>query len=573
MATVREAGTGSGSGGHGDAPGAAATHATTTRDMVAAVHPPDSWLRRLLGELALQLTVVALLLGACLWAAQFRLVTPPVPLIWPASAVTLALALRVGPRVLPGAGATAAAVQLVMGGSLLAAGLVGAGLALAGWAGWLVLRRLRFDRQLSRLRDLGLFLVVGSGVSGLTNALAGTLAVVGLNTGFTETLGLCWVADSMGMLLFGPLLLTARLPRGTSGPVWEMPLWVAVMPVVVYLVYGDSMPDALALPLSYAVFPLVMLAALRHPLPMVTLVVAAIATIAITCTGIGKGPFIGSGMRADMLGLHAHLAMLALTGLLLSTARQERDDAEARARSHLRALAQAGRLNAMSTMAAGIAHEINQPLCAVSSYAQAACRLLRQGRGSEELEAALERIVAGNQRASDIVRRVREFLRSGEESRQDCDANHQVREAVALMRPELRRQGVEVRLDLDEHPLTVNADPVAIQQAFVNLLQNALEAVAGRPTPGERWISVHSRRSRQHRAAEITVCDNGPGLPEGDTRELFEPLVTRRPDGSGLGLAITRSIVESHEGRIDAGNRPGAGAEFRILLPLTEGDQ
>lgn len=550
--------------------GASAPHASTTRDMVAAVHPPDSGLRRLLRELALQVAVVALLLGTCLWAAQFRLVEPPVPLIWPASAVTLALVLRAGRRVLPAAGATVAVVQLDMGGSLLAAALVGTGLAVAGWAGWAVLRYLRLDLQLARLRDLGLFLLVGSGVSALVNALAGTLAIAGLRTGFTNTLGLCWVADSMGMLLFGPLLLTARVPRGLSRPVWEMPLWIAVMPVVVYLVYGDNMPGAFALPLSYAVFPLVMLAALRHPLPMASLVVAAISVIAITCTGLGKGPFAGSGMRADMLALHAHLAMLALTGLLLGTARQERDDAEARARSHLRALAQAGRLNAMSTMAAGIAHEINQPLCAVSSYAQAACRLLRQGRGGDELEAALERIIAGNQRASDIVRRVREFLRSGEESRQPCDANREVREAVELMRPELRRHHVEMRLDLDEHPLTVTADPVAIQQAIVNLLQNALEAVAGRPTPGERWISVHSRRSRQHRAVEITICDSGPGLPEGDTRELFEPLVTRRPDGSGLGLAITRSIVESHEGRVDAGDRPGAGAEFRILLPLTE---
>lgn len=543
---------------------------SATRRMVAAVHRPDGGLRRLLAELARHATVVALLLAGSLWAAQFQLAEPPVPLIWPASAITLALALRLGPRTLPTAAIAVGAVQLTLGASVAGAALVGTGLAVAGTVGLLALHRLRFDPALPGLRDVGWFLLIGSGVSALANAFAGTVAAVGLSTGFAETLGLCWVADSMGMLLFGPLLLTARLPGRPSGPPWELLLWVAVMPVVVYLVYGDSMPGAFAQPLSYAVFPLVMLAALRHPLPFVALVVAVIAVIAITCTGIGKGPFAGTGMRSDMLSLHAHLAMLALTGLLLASARRERDRAEARARSHLRALSQAGRLNAMSTMAAGIAHEINQPLCAVSSYAQAACRLLRQGRNGEELEAALQRIVAGNQRASDIVRRVREFLRSGDDSRRPCDANRLVREAVELMRPELRRHAVELRLDLDEAPLPVEADPVAIQQAVVNLVQNALEAVSGRPTPGERWIAVQSRRGRQREVVELTFCDSGPDLPEGDTRELFEPLVTRRPGGSGLGLAITRSIVENHDGRIDAGNRPGAGAEFRILLPLKE---
>ncbi|PWG65754.1 ATP-binding protein [Spiribacter halobius] len=556
--------------GTGEPPRQPSSGPRDTQRLVTAVHRPDSRLRRLARDLGRHLIVALLLVAGSLWAGEFRLVEPPVPLIWPATAVTLALALRWGPWTLLTAGLTVAAVQLGHGAAPMAAGLMGAGLSLAGAAGRALLLRLDFDPELARLRDVGLFLLAGAGVSGLFNALSGTLALAGLSTGFAETLGLCWIADSMGLLLFGPMLLTARLPAPHHQPLWELPLWLAAMPLVVYLIYGDSMPGAMALPLSYGVFPLVMLAALRHPLPLASLVVSAIAVIAITCTGLGKGPFAGSGMRADMLALHAHLAILALTGLLLAAARHERDRAEARARSHLQALAQAGRLNAMSTMAAGIAHEINQPLCAVSSYAQAARRLLRQGHRGEELEAALERIVSGNQRASDIVRRIRDFLRSGEHARRRCDANTLVTEACELMRPELRRRGVELWLDLDDGSLSIDADPVAIQQAVVNLLQNALEAVSGRATPEERWVLVRSRRNRGRDTVELTFCDSGPGLPAGDTRELFEPMVTQRPDGSGLGLAITRSIVESHDGHIDAGNRPGAGAEFRILLPLRE---
>ncbi len=514
-------------------------------------------------EVLAHLAVLAILLLFTSWALQFRFEDPPVHLIWGASGVALAAAYRVGGAAAVTVALTIGGIDLARGADPAAAAVLAVGTGLGGWVGASLLRRWGFDSSFERARDVGVFLVVGSGVSAALSALAGSLTIAGPGPELAETFGLCWIADSMGMLLLGPLLLAVRWPYRIDP---ESLAWFTAVPLIVYSIYAGGLPEMLALPASYAVFPLIMAVALRRSVPTVAVVLLAMAVIAVTCTAMGKGPFVQADMRPNMLALHAHLAMLVVTGLLLAAIRSEREAAASRAREHLRMLARAGRISALSTMAAGIAHEINQPLCAVQSYTQTARRMAQRGAAGDEIDSVLERIVHSIDKAAAIVRRMRGFLRGEEVSRERHDLNDLVRAAVDLVRPECNRQRVELQLDLAASALPVRADSVEVEQVVVNLVQNALDSL-GRLPAGEsrRWIRV-ATAAASAQTLDLIVSDSGPGLPEGDPAQLFEPL-SDSEHGSGLGLAIVRSIVEAHGGEIQAGDGAGGGAEFRVCLP------
>lgn len=506
--------------------------------------------------------VVAILVVLTGWALQFHFEAPPVPLVWPASAVALAAAYRLGGSAVVTVGLAVAVIHMLREADPLAAALLAVGTGGGGWIGAWLFRRWRFDAGFARVRDVGILLVVGAGAAAVLSALAASLGMAGFSTGFSETFRLCWIADTMGVLLVAPMLLSARRPAHIDP---ETLGWLIGVPAVVYAIYAGGLPEMLALPASYGVFPLVMLLALRRSVPVVALVLVGVAFIAISCTAMEKGPFVQADMRPNMLALHAHLAMLVLTGLLLGASRNEHVEAETRAREHLRMLARAGRISALSTMAAGIAHEINQPLCAVQSYAQSAQRLVKRNAPAAELDSVLERIVRSTDKAAAIVRRMRGFLRGESMSRAAHDLNELVGEAADLVRPECRRQRVELVLDRAQRPLPVRVDAVEIEQVVVNLVQNALESMPERES-GEsgRWVCVATSLASAQ-MIELRISDSGPGLPDGDTAALFEPLSGGR-HGSGLGLPIVRSIVEAHGGEIRASNGPGGGAEFCIYL-------
>ena len=509
---------------------------------------------------------LVLMVGIGLWAMQFRALDPPVPLIWPAAGIALALSYRCG---------WTAGIGVAIGSAWLHAGLgtpwgpaaaLGVFTALAGIASARLLRRLRFDPKLARVRDALLLLLVGGGLTALLSGAGGTFVAVGLSPDFPETFGLCWIADAMGLVLLAPPLLAVRMPQM---PVWrevEAATWIVLGAGFVYAVYDGGLSAPTALAASYAVFPLVLAVALRFGAAITALAVAAIAAVALGCTGADTGPFARSGLVANVLSLHAQLAMLGLTGLLFASARAERDRADERSREHLRTLARAGRLDAMSSMAAGIAHELNQPLSAVNSYAHAAQRMLAEGRSGDEIAGALERVVRGNERAAEIVRRVRGFLRGSEEGRETADLNSLAHEAIELVVPEYRRQRVALTSERSPGPLPVEVDPVALRQVIVNLLQNALDAARSGSTAAA-WVRVTTRSADGGDCVEILVDDSGPGLPAEDREQLFEPLVTGRTDGTGLGLAIVRSLVEAHSGRVSAEDADEGGARFRVRLP------
>lgn len=246
----------------------------------------------------------------------------------------------------------------------------------------------------------------------------------------------------------------------------------------------------------------------------------------------------------------------------------ERRRAEERARLHLQQLAHMGRLKSMDEMAIALAHEVTQPLTAIMSYTQAGRRLLRAGHADDP---ALAEALAGAdgeaRRARSIVHRIRDFVQNRPARPVRIEAAFLVRESVRLAEPEARQQGVDLRMELAGASCSVHADPIQMQQVLLNLVRNAVEAIATAASP-LRHVTVRARLLDEG-AVEFAVEDSGPGIPEAHIERVFEPFFTTKEDGVGIGLALCRSIVHAHGGRIWAGPRPDRGVAFRFTLPAS----
>jgi signal transduction histidine kinase len=220
-------------------------------------------------------------------------------------------------------------------------------------------------------------------------------------------------------------------------------------------------------------------------------------------------------------------------------------------------------------MAAGLAHEINQPLAAIVSYARGCARRLRSGDARPEaLLEIIELIAAQGLRAAAVLRRIRDFVRHSELARERIDLGTLVREALHFAEVEARQLGIALRVELSPTPLEVEVDPVQIEQVILNLVRNGFEATAGRLAADEReQREVVIRTLRTPGGAEVTVSDTGPGVSPDIAERLFEPFFTTKHDGLGLGLSISRSIVEAHDGRLWAATESPRGATFHVQLP------
>jgi C4-dicarboxylate-specific signal transduction histidine kinase len=239
--------------------------------------------------------------------------------------------------------------------------------------------------------------------------------------------------------------------------------------------------------------------------------------------------------------------------------------AEARQRDQELRLQRSARLASVGEMASTLAHELNQPLMALSNFAVAARALAAHGP-SDMLPGALDEIVGQSQRASEIVKRVRAFINPQRAQYESLAIAGVITHAEALLKPELKAQGINLRLLLDDGGAQVRGDRVLLEQVLVNLIHNAMHAVQDLPRKG-RNIELASRRSAQ--GLRISVADHGPGIPPEQLEQVFAPFFTTKRDGLGLGLNICRSIVEAHGGSMSVENRPGGGALFSFTLPTT----
>ena len=233
-----------------------------------------------------------------------------------------------------------------------------------------------------------------------------------------------------------------------------------------------------------------------------------------------------------------------------------------------RELERLGRANMLGELVSTLAHELNQPLAAILSNAQAARRFL----GSEspdlaELREILDDIVRDDKRAGEVIQRLRLMLSKGDEERAGLHIRDTIEEVLAILGAELEAKGVSVRQDLAPDLPDIEADRVEIQQVIMNLLVNAVRAVSKSP-PERRRVRILARRNEDGQLV-VSVEDTGPGIPPDWLPRLFEPFFTTKSHGLGMGLAICRRIIEAHGGRI-RGENTGDGARFSFTLPAAE---
>ena len=245
--------------------------------------------------------------------------------------------------------------------------------------------------------------------------------------------------------------------------------------------------------------------------------------------------------------------------------------AELRERKTQDELAHLNRVSAMSELVASIAHELNQPLAAILSNAQAAERLLaRAPPDLAEVRAALAAIVNDDRRAGRVIQQIRAMLRKSEPQVSAQDLNELVREVARLLASAALLHGATLRIELAPSLPCVRGDGVQLQQVLLNLIVNALDAVSRRP-PDARLVVVQTRAADGGRV-NLSVADSGAGIAAADLERIFEPFFTTKAQGLGMGLAISRSIIEAHGGRLWAEDRPGKGGMLRCALPEWDED-
>jgi two-component system sensor histidine kinase DctS len=244
----------------------------------------------------------------------------------------------------------------------------------------------------------------------------------------------------------------------------------------------------------------------------------------------------------------------------------ERKRARELARQQEEKLAATARLVTVGEMASTIAHELNQPLSAIASYTTGCLNLLAGGEIARgELEEALRKAAQQAQRAGRIIRRVHDFVRKSEPTRAPVRMNAVVEEAVGFADAEARKRRVRIQVRLAADDPRVQADPLLLQQVVLNLLRNAMDAMAA-TAPERREIRVATASSPQ--SVTVSIADRGCGISEEVREQLFQPFFTTKPEGMGMGLNICRSILEVHHGRVWAEPNPDGGTVFSFTLPV-----
>ena len=272
-------------------------------------------------------------------------------------------------------------------------------------------------------------------------------------------------------------------------------------------------------------------------------------------------PIEFSAGRFDLLGAEYYTVVIRDI-----TSRRK---AEARYREHQAELAHVSRVSLAGEMAAGLAHELSQPLTAITAYARGCLRLLA-GSVPEPalLHEGVAEVVQQAERAGDVLDRLREFVRGGEYRRALTEIKPLIDAAISLTRMEAIEQEVEITARIDRGLPAVLADQIQIEQVLLNLLRNSMEAMEAANTE-QRSIVVEARRNGS-RAVEISVADTGPGVAAEMTDMIFEPFVTTKPLGMGMGLSISHTIVDSNGGSLRMARDVRSGAIFLFDLPIAE---
>jgi PAS domain S-box-containing protein len=272
---------------------------------------------------------------------------------------------------------------------------------------------------------------------------------------------------------------------------------------------------------------------------------------------LGRGNYNIAGEPARMLGVSIDIT--------------ERKRAESELQRNREELTHVTRVSALGELAASLAHELNQPLTAILSNAQAAQRFLSaQPADLEEIREILNDIVADDSRAGEVIRRLRALVKKEDLAFTTLDLAAVIREVVQLVHSDAILRNVRLSFEAHSKPTPARGDKVQLQQVVLNLLLNAFEAMRDAPSR-EREVMVRAQ-SNGAGTIEISVRDHGTGLTSDKLAKIFDPFYTTKRDGLGMGLAISRSIVEAHGGRLWAKNNADRGATFYFTIPAIDGE-
>jgi signal transduction histidine kinase len=480
----------------------------------------------------------------------------------PGPALGLAFVMRFGVRV-----AAVLFVAIVLADSVvrdlsttLALTLLSATILAAGYTALGEVMRRRFDRSLmfSHHRELLAWIVlVIVGTLGVSATFVVTLVATGvLPPGqWTDALLRYWIGDAVGVFITMPLFAMLMDERGRAflrGVLhrWETWLYGAVTVATVWITLGLGPDDVRYF---YIVFLPMVWAALRGGLSG-SVLTAALAQLAIIAAVQLRG-----FATVTVFDVQALAVVLVLVGFLVGVFIDEQRRLGAELRQSLR-------LAAAGEMAAALAHELNQPLTAMSAYGTACEDLVSQGEQGERLLDMVRRMVAESHRTADVVTRLRDFFRTGDTRLEHVPVAELLRSAADPFAARAARSGIR----LSVRPIadvTILADRLQIEVVLRNLVVNAFEAVEAADV-SERWIRIGADMAGPGRIC-VTVEDSGPGPDAAASAQLFEPFQSSKSSGLGLGLVISRSIVEAHGGRLWA--EAGSHGVFKLLLPVEEG--
>ena len=281
-----------------------------------------------------------------------------------------------------------------------------------------------------------------------------------------------------------------------------------------------------------------------------------------------RAPSLWSAYRGTVLSAVGVLAVQSLLIVGLLYQRRARRRAEIESRRNLALAADASRRQTMSALTSSIAHELGQPLSSMIHNAQAGRMMITANRATPDtMGEILSDIETEGVQATQIIDRHRTMLRGHQLDTKPIDLHAVIDESLALVAHDMRARQIEATVNLSSSPCIITGDQVLLQQVLVNLVMNAMDAMAETP-PARRRVTI----STEVRAADVDVSvrDTGTGLPAQIDGTLFTPFVTTKAHGLGIGLTITQTIVDAHGGTIDARNNPEGGATFTVTLRRSE---
>jgi len=438
--------------------------------------------------------------------------------------------------------------------------------AIYGGAAYLLRVRLPSGARLETARDLWVFfLVVVPATFFVASTYVGLFATVG-RLGVEELLPNIlrhWVGDLIGILVFTPMLMVV-VALNRSGFDWPTPrvsieiaAQAASIVLSLWVVFG--LPQTDEFKFFYVLFLPLIWTAVRWGLPGATLALGGVQL------GLIVAIQLGGYHSATFVQLQFLMLALAMTGLMLGTVVSQRERVERTLLQKQATLNRALQFAAAGEMTSALAHELNQPVTALSNYLRAAQTMLQLPERDEQLlDETLNKAASEAQRAGRVVQQLREFFRRGTTNLVGVDVATLVNEVADSVRDRATLAEVQLEIVLPPEVPPIDADRTQLAMVLHNLLVNAIEAiVAG----GSAQRSVRLKLDDLPDSVRFEVDDSGPGIAPEIEATMFEPFATSKPEGMGLGLAISRTLVRAHGGDLAAEGLPGGGARFVLTLP------